>query len=156
MLESHVAAAGVVVPQSKERLVRQIVGATDAVDVLPLVSRLVGMERFHVLHFGMPSTLKPKVSAPTRLTTPIEVWVQQCDVSFKPIPQPFKVTPAGSVVDDLKKAIKAEVGPKYPSLIAPDITILNPGTTTVANPGQPWGTSTAGEPYLFELPKPQS
>jgi len=37
------------------------------------------------------------------------VWVQECDVSGKPIAQAFKITPAGSDVDDLKKAIKAKL-----------------------------------------------
>ena len=85
----------------------------------------------------------------------IQVWVQQW-VSDNHFGQPFKVTPAGNDVDDLKDAIKAKRQVLCATVDAADITILNPGTTTVANPGQPWGTSTAGEPYLFELPKPQS
>jgi hypothetical protein len=41
---------------------------------------------------------------------------------------PFRVTPTSSDIDSLKDAIKAKMGPKYPTLIAPDITILDPDT----------------------------
>ena len=148
MLENHVAAAGVVVPQSMERVVRQIVGAKDAAGVLPLVSLLVHAEKFHVLHFGMPSTLKPKVSV---RQCDGAVWVQLRDSLGALIGQPFKVTPAGSDVDALKKAIKAELGADC-TCSAPRITILAPGTTVHAEADLALSETSAKNPYLFLLP----
>ncbi len=58
-------------------------------------------------------------------------------------------------IDALSKAIKAKLEANVKGLIvcAPDITIFAPGSTAAANPGAPLDSSTtAGKPYLFELP----
>jgi len=81
------------------------------------------------------------------------IWVQQCDASNSPIGSAFKVSPTSSDVDGLKKAIKAELGPKYPSLVVPDIKIFVPGTTAHAKASLPLTESSEEKPYLFELQK---
>jgi hypothetical protein len=52
---------------------------------------------------------------------------------------PFSVTPTANDIDHLKKAIKAEIDVKYPTLIAPDTTIYAPneahGDVAVVLPG---------------------
>jgi len=80
------------------------------------------------------------------------VWVQLRDSLGALIGQPFEVTPTRFHVDGLKKAIKAELGPKYPLLVAPDLTIFAPGTTAPAKPSSALCETTDDAPFLFQLP----
>jgi hypothetical protein len=90
------------------------------------------------------------VVSPTPTLT--AVWVQQRDASGKPVGPAFEVSPAKDHVDALKDAIKMKLGPKFPSLVGPDITIYAPGATTPAEPDLTLAESGAKKPFFFVLP----
>jgi hypothetical protein len=84
---------------------------------------------------------------------PPDVWVQQRGADGKA----FEVTPGKNNVNALKKAIKAERPNLCANVDAADITVFAPrDPTAAAAPDASLDSdTTAGKPYLFELPPSQ-
>ena len=89
---------------------------------------------------------------PATAALPVAIWVQQRDRSGAPVGPAFKVSPAVNDVDALKKAIKAELSPKFPTLFAPEITIYAPDATAPAEPDLALSETDAKKPFHFILP----
>ena len=83
-------------------------------------------------------------------------WAQQVFPNRATIGSAFSVsvpTADQQNIDHLKKAIKAEIGPKYPTLIAPDLIIYKPGEDKAVSKQSTLLESNKEEtPYEFALP----
>ena len=117
--------------------------------------------KYEVLRHGAPSrlaengTIQPLL--PYTPPVPTNVWVRQRDPHGQQlVGSAFKVTPSTNDIDSLKKAIKVEIGPKYPCLIGPDIAILTPTKDGkwegIVEPDTTLQLNTPGQPYAFQLP----
>jgi hypothetical protein len=88
---------------------------------------------------------------------PMSAWVQPHDADGTATGSAFKVTPTSNDIDALKKAIKAEIGAKYPTLIAPDIKIYEWDAAAntakkdaVKKQSTPLHATTEETPYTFQ------
>ena len=113
---------------------------------------------FRVPRNGVPHRYDPETNTavPSRHFAPrLELWVQQRAAAGNLTGAAFRVDSPSDIRDiaRLKKAIKAEIGPKYPTLIAPDLIIYKPGEkAAVTKQSAALVSNTEEAPYEFELP----